>query len=87
MFLDYFQAGFLTLQHDISDQIINSYVKEPLPTIKMRRFPYPSWTCYDILIAAKDKHPHYLIMCGYIFPFAYRVRDIVEEKEKLLKVF
>ncbi|XP_071053342.1 phospholipid-transporting ATPase ABCA3-like isoform X2 [Onthophagus taurus] len=88
---NYYDEGFLTLQYEISKEILTHHLtkhniidNEPYPTISMRRFPYPSWINDDGLLQTSEA-----IIIAVCFMFLSlivgTIKDIVDERERRLK--
>lgn len=81
----YFREGFLSMQNDISKEIIKSYSSAQLPEILMRRFPYPPWID-DPLLTALQSFVSIIFMLSFVYSCINTVKVITTEKEKQLKV-
>nr|XP_022911475.1 ATP-binding cassette sub-family A member 3-like isoform X1 [Onthophagus taurus] len=86
----YYDEGFLTLQYDISREIIKYHMKineisdNTLPTVMMERFPYPSWIS-DPLLQALQNFVGIIVMLSFVYSCINTVKVITDEKEKQLK--
>nr|XP_022911287.1 ATP-binding cassette sub-family A member 3-like [Onthophagus taurus]XP_022911294.1 ATP-binding cassette sub-family A member 3-like [Onthophagus taurus] len=87
---NYYFEGFLTLQHEISVEIINAHVRRKtnveadFPPILMQRYPYPAWIS-DFLLEALKSFVGIIIMLSFVYTCINTVRVITNEKETQMK--
>nr|XP_022919055.1 ATP-binding cassette sub-family A member 3-like isoform X1 [Onthophagus taurus] len=87
---NYYFEGFLSLQHDISLEIINMHMarenvaRKNLPTIIMQRYPYPAWIS-DSLLEDMKRLVGMFVMFGFSYACTNTVKVITYEKETQLK--
>lgn len=87
-FSDYYDQGFLQIQHALHRSVIN-YLK---PSAKisqidtaMERFPYPPYTLDPFIGAIETSLPLFIMLC-FIFFSLNIPKEVTFEKEQKLKV-
>ncbi|XP_054158739.1 phospholipid-transporting ATPase ABCA3-like [Oppia nitens] len=88
----YQEDGFLTIQHAVAMSVASYITQSPSSsddidsdvTVRMQRFPYPSYIDDIFLLALQFLFP-FILMLSFIYPAVNLVKNIVIEKEKRLK--
>ena len=86
---DYYEKGFLTLQHAIDEGIVQALdpsAPQENVSVLMQRYPYPPYV-EDFFIVALQSYLPLLILLSFIVTAPSIVKDIVIEKESRLKVW
>ena len=87
---EYYDEGFLSLQHAINLALIkeidaSSESEIDGMRIQMRRFPYPPYVDDNFILILQRQLP-FLILLSFIVTAPNIVKDIIIEKENRLKV-
>lgn len=85
---DYYEEGFLTLQHAIDEGIIeklNPNATQRNVSVHLQRYPYPPYVD-DFFVVALQSYLPLLFLLSFIVTAPSIVKDIVIEKESRLKV-
>lgn len=82
----YYKEGFLTIQNAIARQFIkmSNSLANPMPDIKLKRFPYPSFILDPFLQQMQSIAPLFFLFF-FNYTFMNTIRFISNEKEKQLK--
>lgn len=87
---NYSQEGFLSIQKEISMQIIDYHLKKATgtnfaqPNILMARFPYPPWI-EDFLLLALKSFTGLMLICSFLISATYTIKALTNEKESQIK--
>ena len=88
MFTDYYDEGFLALQHAVDEGIIyqlNTSADQDNVMVLLQRYPYPPYV-QDAFVSALQSYLPLILLLSFIVTAPSIVKDIVIEKESRLKV-